>query len=77
MTRAEVEAILGPDWNHGVILCWASGQDAYYSRKLDRDLQIEIRYTWTGKRGIGRQPKPEDPVIELPVFKPRQQAAPE
>ena len=70
MTRKEVERILGPAWEEGVVAGWASRQDARYRNKALPDYYLEIHFDWTGQRGIGRFSKPEDPVIRLPEIKP-------
>ena len=73
MTRKQVESILGPAWEPWVTGGWASGQDARYRNKAFPDYYLEIHYDWTGQHGIGRHPKPEDPVIRLPEIKPNDQ----
>ena len=70
MTRKKVESILGSAWEPSVIAGWASGQDARYTNRSLPDYYLEIHFDWTGQRGIGRYPKPEDPVIRLPEVKP-------
>ncbi len=73
MTRTEVEAILGPDWKFCVSAGWASGQHVTYWNTNFPGHDIVIHYDWMGRRGIGRRSTPTDPVIQLPVLKPRLQ----